>query len=51
MIKNIALVLAFFMSFSSVSFAGDTTASNSSSNDGTDDVIEAFGGTRNGGDC
>lgn len=49
MIKKITLVLAFFMSFSGVSFASETASTDSS--DGRDDVIEAWGGTRNGGDC
>lgn len=44
MMKKFALVLALFASFSNLSFAAGSL-------DGSDDVIEAMGGTRNGGDC
>jgi hypothetical protein len=40
MIKKIALVPAFFLSFSSVSFAGETAATDSSISEGTNDLIE-----------
>ena len=50
MIKKITLVLAFFMSFSGVSFASETAATGNSI-DGRDDLIEAWGGSHNGGDC
>lgn len=50
MIKKITLVLALFMTFSGVSFASETDAKYNS-NDGSNDLIEAWGGTRNGGDC
>lgn len=51
MIKKIALILTLFMSSTGVSFAGSTSAADSNVNDGTNDTIEAWGGTRNGGDC
>jgi hypothetical protein len=46
MMKQLAFVLALFLSCTSLSFAAKSSAP-----DGSDDVIEAFGGTRNGGDC
>ena len=49
--KKFALVLALFASFSNLSFAAGSYAAQTSSLDGSDDVIEAMGGTRNGGDC
>jgi hypothetical protein len=53
MIKKIAFVLAFFVSFSGISLADSTTETNTNINinDGRNDVIEAWGGTRNGGEC
>jgi len=51
MMKKFTLVLALFMSFSNFSFAAGASAAQSSNPDGSDDVIEAWGGTRNGGDC
>ena len=49
--KRFALVLALFASFSNLSFAAGASATPISSLDGSADVIEAMGGTRNGGDC
>lgn len=51
MTSKIAILLAFFMSLSTASFAGGTVATDGSINDGSNDVIEAWGGTRSGGDC
>lgn len=51
MMKKFALLLALFASFSNLSFAAGSHAAQTSSLDGSDDVIEAMGGTRNGGDC
>jgi hypothetical protein len=51
MMKKFALVLALFASFFNLSFAAGGHAAQTSSLDGSDDVIEAMGGTRNGGDC
>lgn len=47
MIKKITFVFALFVALSGTSFA-DTAFSGV---DGADDLIEAYGGTRNGGDC
>lgn len=46
MIKKITIAFALFAAFS-----GSALASTSTSFDGSSDLIEAFGGTRNGGDC
>ena len=46
--KKLAWLFALFMSCSSLGFAAETPEK---SYDGSDDVIEAWGGTRNGGDC
>ena len=51
MTKKIALAFTIFLSFSCASFAGSSSMANSSVNDGANDTIEAWGGTRNGGDC
>ena len=47
MTKKIMLVLALFMSISGTGFASAAL----SQADGSNDTIEAWGGTRNGGDC
>ena len=44
MIKKITLLLALCAAFSGTAVAGPAY-------DGSDDLIEAWGGTRNGGDC
>jgi hypothetical protein len=51
MSKKIALVFVVLMSFSGLSSAGAVSATTGSSYDGSNDLIEAWGGTRNGGDC
>ena len=47
MMKKITFVFALLVAFSGTSFAGTAF----SGVDGADDLIEAYGGTRNGGDC
>ena len=44
MIKKITIAFALVMAFSGSVLASTTF-------DGSNDLIEAFGGTRNGGDC
>ena len=56
MIKKITVAFALIVAFSGSAFAstgfdGSNNVVARASLDGSNDLIEAFGGTRNGGDC